>query len=89
MFAGLAALLLTAAMLAPTTAYASGVSVISAFAGTGVGLFGGDGGLATSALLATPSGVATDAAGNVYIADYLNNRVRMVPALSGTHFGRA
>jgi trimeric autotransporter adhesin len=40
--------------------------------------FSGDGGPAVSAQLNTPQGVALDAAGNVYIADSLNNRVRMV-----------
>jgi trimeric autotransporter adhesin len=40
--------------------------------------FSGDGGPAVSAQLNTPQGVALDAAGNLYIADSLNNRVRMV-----------
>ena len=40
--------------------------------------FGGDGGPAVSAQLLTPKGVAFDAAGNMYIADSGNNRVRKV-----------
>jgi TonB family protein len=40
--------------------------------------FSGDGGPATSAQLNLPFGVALDAAGNLYIADFGNARVRMV-----------
>jgi sugar lactone lactonase YvrE len=40
--------------------------------------FAGDGGRATSALLASPFGMASDAAGNLYIADTYNYRVRKV-----------
>ena len=43
----------------------------------------GDGGAAISAHLNTPTGVAVDAAGNLYIADAGNNRVRMVTAATG------
>jgi len=46
--------------------------------------FGGDGGPATSALLNYPGGVALDAAGNLYIADTHNQRIRMVSAATGT-----
>ena len=46
-------------------------------------LFAGDGGLATSANLYDPNGVAIDAAGNVYIADSANHRIRLVDAGSG------
>src|SRR3974377_668217 len=47
-------------------------------AGTGAAGFSGDGGLATSAQLNTPVGVALDAKGNLYIADSGNQRVREV-----------
>ena len=47
-------------------------------AGTGSTGSTGDGGAATSARLARPNGVAVDAAGNIYIADTNNHRVRMV-----------
>jgi sugar lactone lactonase YvrE len=51
---------------------------ISTIAGNGQANFGGDNGPATSAQLSAPDGVAVDHSGNVYIADFLNNRVRMV-----------
>jgi sugar lactone lactonase YvrE len=52
--------------------------LVSAVAGSGVQGYGGDTGAATSALLDTPSGVAVDASGNIYIADTRNNRIRKV-----------
>ena len=48
--------------------------------GFGSGGFSGDGGPATSARFATPTGVALDAAGNLFIADTLNHRIRRVQA---------
>jgi len=53
---------------------------ISTVAGNGISVFFGDGGPATSAALASPTGIAVDAAGNLYIADTLNHRVRRVTA---------
>jgi hypothetical protein len=49
-------------------------------AGSGSGACGGDGASATSAELNRPMGVALDAQGNLYIADYGNERIRMVNA---------
>ncbi len=45
--------------------------------------YGGDGGLAIGAQLNFPTAVAVDRAGNVYIADTMNHRVRMVNAITG------
>jgi len=52
--------------------------IISTFAGNGTNGYTGDGGPATSAELYNPSGVACDAAGNLFIADYDNNVIREV-----------
>jgi sugar lactone lactonase YvrE len=52
--------------------------VITTVAGSGLQGFGGDGGPATAAQLAYPTGLAVDASGTLYIADSLNHRVRMV-----------
>jgi trimeric autotransporter adhesin len=52
--------------------------IISTFAGTGTAGFSGDGGAATAAMLSHVVDVATDSAGNVYITDYNNARLRKV-----------
>ncbi len=52
--------------------------VISTVVGTGEPGFGGDGGQAASAQLNTPTGVAVDTGGNLYIVDSGNNRIRKV-----------
>ncbi len=51
---------------------------ITTVAGTGTAGFSGDGGPATSARLNLPHGIAVDGAGNVYIADPSNQRIRRV-----------
>lgn len=53
-------------------------NIITTVAGNGTNAFSGDGGQATNASLYFPQGVAVDAAGNLYIADNNNDRVRMV-----------
>jgi trimeric autotransporter adhesin len=57
--------------------------IVSTVAGTGTFGYSGDGGLATSAELRGPSGVAVDASGNIYIADQANYRIRMVTMSNG------
>jgi trimeric autotransporter adhesin len=57
--------------------------IISTVAGTGSSGTGGDGGLATLAALNYPYGVAVDTSGNVYIADTLSHRVRLVTKSTG------
>jgi len=58
--------------------------IITTYAGKVVGFetggYSGDGGPADSAQLSFPTGVAVDAAGNVYIADDQNNVIRKVDA---------
>ena len=49
-------------------------------AGTGEKGFSGDGGQAIAAKLSDPSGLAVDSAGNLFIADFVNNRIRCVDA---------
>ncbi len=55
--------------------------VISTVAGTGSSGYSGDGGLATSAWLHDPVGVAVNAGGAIYIADYNSHRLRRVDAI--------
>jgi hypothetical protein len=57
--------------------------VITTIAGNGIQGYSGDGGGATSATLNGPAGVAVDSAGNIYIADFDNNRIRKVVASTG------
>ena len=57
-------------------------------AGTGTRGYSGDGGQATSAELDFPQGVAVDGAGNILIADRLNNRIRVVAVGTGTFYGK-
>lgn len=57
--------------------------IITTFAGNGTGQHSGDGFAATSGSLAQVAGVAVDGAGNLYLADNQNGRVRRVDAATG------
>jgi sugar lactone lactonase YvrE len=54
--------------------------IISTVAGSDAPGFSGDGGPATQARLNTPAGLALDTAGNLFIADSVNRRIRKVDA---------
>src|SRR5439155_26864799 len=62
----------------------AGTGTITTVAGTGTYGFSGDGGPATAAELGAPTGVALDAAGNLFIADWGNARIRRVDAATAT-----
>ena len=53
---------------------------ITTVAGNGSVGHGGDGGLATSAQLDAPYGIAVDGAGNLYIVNHFGHRIRLVTA---------
>ena len=52
--------------------------LIYTIAGNGKAAFSGDGGPAAAASLKNPEGLALDAAGNLYVADQGNNRIRRI-----------
>ena len=52
--------------------------ILTLAAGSGTTGFSGDNGPAASAQLYFPQGLAVDSAGNLYIADFLNSRIRKV-----------
>jgi large repetitive protein len=56
---------------------------MSTIAGTGAASYTGDGGPAVNATLNTPSGIALDGAGNLFIADTGNNLVRVIELSTG------
>ena len=52
--------------------------IITTVAGNGSLSYSGDGGLAANAQLSSPQGLAVDRFGNLFIADFGNNRVRKI-----------
>jgi sugar lactone lactonase YvrE len=57
--------------------------LVRTFAGTATSGFSGDGGLATSASISYPEGIAVTDSGDLYFADVGNHRVRKVAAKTG------
>ena len=58
----------------------SSTSYVTTFAGTGTAGWSGDGGKATEAKLNYPMGLAFDSAGNLYVCDTFNHRIRRIAA---------
>ena len=58
-------------------------NTVQRLAGGDVAGFAGDGGPASAALFSRPTGIAVDAANNIYIADGGNNRIRKITAATG------
>src|SRR6185503_12213127 len=56
----------------------SPAGVITLVAGNNIAGYSGDGGPATGASLNTPLGLRVDAAGNIYVADSVNSRIRKI-----------
>ena len=60
--------------------------IINTVAGGSVGGFAGDGGAALSARFASVTGINTDSRGNIYLADLLNHRIRVLSPPGTTPF---
>ncbi len=70
-------------VIAPAAGF-PGSGTIQTVAGTGVASYSGDGGLATTATISNPQGVAVDGSGNIYIAEGSHVRVVCVNCTAGS-----
>src|SRR4051812_38504130 len=75
--------ILIALFLFAGRAMAQQPSELTVAAGTGTAGYSGDGGAATAAQLNGPYDVDVDGAGNLYIAEWYNSRIRKVNASTG------
>lgn len=76
-------LLLPALFLSSAAVLSAAPGDITSVAGNGIGSFSGDGGAALSASIKYPQAIALDSAGNLFITDLSNHRVRRVDAITG------
>ncbi len=81
---------LLAPLVCPQKVYAGEPFTIETIAGaTSNNGFSGDGGPALDAEFYDPMGITRDSSGNMFIADFRNHRVRMIPARDGTFYGQS
>ena len=73
----------TLLILASAFVVNANAQIITTIAGTGTAGYSGDGGLATAAKLNYPKGIAFDAIGNLYLAEYNNSRIRKITISTG------
>ena len=57
--------------------------IITTIAGNGISGSSGDGAPATNSQLASPTGIAVDASGNIYVGDDGNNKIRIITGSDG------
>jgi len=62
--------------------HVNAAGIINTIAGTGAAQYSGDGGPAVNATLSEPADVAVDSAGNLYVADSKNMRVRKITGVA-------
>ena len=75
---GLPALQASSHLLPQHESVVTRFSLITTIAGNGIASSSGDGSQAVEATLNTPAGLAIDTAGNVYIADAFNHKIRQI-----------
>ncbi len=86
-------IILLVALLSTFFAKPLSAQTVYTVAGDGTAAYGGDGGISTLSKVNAPNGIAIDAAGNIYIADHDNNRIRKISTtgtistIAGTGFG--
>ncbi len=76
-------IMLATVLIVTCTLGTNAQGIITTIAGNGAYGYSGDGGLAIAASFDYPQGVGVDVAGNIYIADRYNSRIRVISGTTG------